>query len=110
MKINEFKSVVSDFLRKMLDNWFPDKPFVKGLGISLIDANINKFDSLIKYFENENGDIDVVGLIKNMDLDKPIEIDLTKYSPIFPNRILLITKEDLDGLLRDVNQRETGEV
>lgn len=109
MKINEFKSVVSDFLRKMLDNWFPDKPFVKGLGISLIDANINKFDSLIKYFENENGDIDVVGLIKNMDLDKPIEIDLTKdISPILPNRILLITKEDLDMLLSDVNQRETG--
>lgn len=110
MKLNDFKSVVSDFLRKMLDNWFPDKPFVKGLGISLIDANINKFDSLIQYFENENGDIDVVGLIKNMDLDKPIEIDLTKYSPILPNRILLITKEDLDGLLRDVNQRETSEV
>lgn len=100
MKRNEFKSVVSQFLKKMMEFWFPDKPFIKGLGLSLIDANINKYDTLLELFEDEKGDIDVKGIIENMGgLNDPIKIDLRQYSPMLPNRTLLITKEDLEDLL-----------
>lgn len=109
MKRAEFKSVLSGFLKKMMMEWFPDKPFVKGLGISIIDANINKYDSLIELFEDENGDIDAKGLIKNIGShDEPYKINLGQYSPMLPNRTLLITKEDLENLLYNVKQGEEG--
>jgi hypothetical protein len=77
----------------MMSEWFADKSFLKGLGIALVDANVNKYDSILDMFADENGEIDVEGIIKNMD-DR-IEIDLQSLSPILPNRILLITKSDL---------------
>ena len=40
MKKEQLKPILGDFLKKMMGEWFPDKPLVKGLGISLIDANI----------------------------------------------------------------------
>lgn len=87
--------------------WFNDKPFIKGLGISIIDANINKMDNLIELFENENGDIDVHGIINNLsDINEPIKIDLTTISPLLPSRVLLITKEDFNDFL---NYANTGE-
>lgn len=99
MKRNEFKNAVSQFLKKMMEYWFDDKPFIKGLGLSLIDANINKYDTLLELFEDEKGNIDVRGIIENMgDLNEPIKIDLRQYGPMLPNRTLLITKEDLEGL------------
>lgn len=111
MKRAQFKSAVSDFLKDMLEKWFPDKPFIKGLGLSLVDANINKYDTLLELFEDENGEIDVKGIIDNMGSpDEPFKIDLRKYSPMLPNRTLLITKDDLYGLLRNVNQRQNGQV
>lgn len=109
MKRPEFKSVVSDFLTIMCESWFPDKPFIKGLGISLINANINKFDSLLELFEDENGEINVKGIIENMgSLDEPLKIDLRQYSQLLPNRTLLITKEDLNELVKYAEQREKG--
>lgn len=100
MKREEFKSILGQFLRKMMGDWFPDKPFIKGLGISLVDANINKYDSLIEMFEDDKGEIDVYGIIENIgdSLNEPFKIDLRQYSPLLPNRTLLITKEDLNEL------------
>lgn len=107
MKRTEFKTVASIFLRNMMEEWFPDKPFIKGLGLSLINANINKYDTLIELFEDENGEIDVNGIVENMGgLEEPFKIDLRQYSPLLPNRTLLITKEDLKKLLDNVRQRE----
>ena len=103
MKINDFKSVISDFLVKMINQWFEDKPFMKGIGISLIKANTNKYDNLIKLFEDENGNIDAIGMIKNMGLEDGIKIDLQKLSPILPNRIVLITKEDINELCQQIS-------
>lgn len=100
MKRDDFKYVVSDFLKKRMAEWFTDKPFIKGLGLSLIDANINKYDSLLEMFEDENGNIDVKGIVSNMgDIKEPIKIDLSQYSPLLPKRVLLITKDDIDELL-----------
>ena len=90
-----------------MTEWFNDKPFIKGLGISIIDANINKMDNLIELFENENGDIDVQGIVNNLsDINEPIKIDLTTISPLLPSRVLLITKEDFNDFL---NYANTGE-
>lgn len=108
MKRNDFKSVVSDFLKGMMEQWFPDKGFIKGLGWSLIDANVNKFDNLLQLFEDENGEIDAVGLIKNMNIEEPIKIDLQQYSPILPHRVLLITKDDINDLLNHVSEKQDG--
>lgn len=105
----EFKTTISQFLKRSLENWFPDKPVLKGLGLSLIDANINKYDHLIEMFENENGEIDMKGIVENMgSLNEPIKIDLRQLSPLLPNRTLLITKEDLQGLY--VKQGQEGQV
>lgn len=107
MKKDELKPILSDFLKKMVNAWFPDKPLVKGLGISLIEANINKYDSLIDMFADENGDIDIENLKKNIGetIAEPFKIDLTTISPILPNRILLISKEDIDDLFMMLFQR-----
>lgn len=93
MKKEHLKPKLQAFLRQMMSEWFADKSFLKGLGIALVDANVNKYDSILDMFADENGEIDVEGIIKNMD-DR-IEIDLQSLSPILPNRILLITKSDL---------------
>lgn len=93
MKKEDLKPKLQAFLRQMMSEWFADKSFLKGLGIALVDANVNKYDSVLDMFADENGEIDVEGIIKNMD-DR-IEIDLQSLSPILPNRILLITKSDL---------------
>lgn len=100
MKKEQLKPILADFLKKMVNAWFPDKPLVKGLGISLVDANINKYDSFIDMFANENGDIDIENLKKNIGetIAEPFKIDLTTISPILPNRILLISKDDIDEL------------
>lgn len=100
MKRDDFKYVVSDFLKKRMAEWFTDKPFIKGLGLSLIDANINKYDNLLEMFEDEKGNIDVKGIVSNMgDIKEPIKIDLSQYSPLLPKRVLLITKDDINELL-----------
>lgn len=93
MKKEDLKPKLQAFLRQMMSEWFADKSFLKGLGIALVDANVNKYDSILDMFADENGEIDVEGIIKNMD--DTIEIDLQQLSPILPNRILLITKSDL---------------
>ena len=100
MKRAQFKTVTSAFMKKLLNSWFPDMPFVKGLGISIVDANINKMDNLIELFEDENGDIDIQGIVHNLsDMTEPIRIDLTTISPLLPSRVLLITKDDFNDFL-----------
>lgn len=102
MKKAEFKKVLSQFLKRRIVEWFEDKPFIKGLGLSIVDANINKYDSLLDMFADENGEIDVKGLINNLsDLNQPLKVDLSTISPILPNRVLLITKDDFNELLYD---------
>lgn len=93
MKKEDLKPKLQAFLHQMMSEWFPDKNVLRGLGNALIDANVNKYDNILDMFADECGEIDVEGIIKNMD--DTIEIDLQQLSPILPNRILLITKNDL---------------
>ena len=88
MKRVEFKNAITIFFKRRMNEWFSDKPFIKGLGLSIVDANVNKMDKFIELFEDENGNIDVNGLINNLsDLKEPIKIDLTTISPLLPNRV-----------------------
>ena len=101
MKKAEVKKIVSDYLIKMMGDWFPDKPLVKALGITAIQANTNKFDGVIDMISNENGDVNIDGLVDNLKdyLDKDLQIDLTTISPFLPQRVLIVTKTDMNELI-----------
>lgn len=101
MKKAEVKKIVSDYLIKMMGDWFPDKPLVKALGITAIQANTNKFDGVIDMISNENGDVNIDGLVDNLKdfLDKDLQIDLTTISPFLPQRVLIVTKTDMNELV-----------
>lgn len=99
MTKKELKPVLSDFLKGMMEDWFPDMPLIKGIGLSLVDANINKYDPIIDMFADENGNINIENLRSNIPSTE-IRINLKELSPILPNRILLITKSDMDRLFR----------
>lgn len=99
MTKKELKPIVGDFLRGMMEDWFPDMPIVKGIGLSLVDANINKFDNVIEMFEDENGNIDIQNLRNNIPSTE-LRLNLRELSPILPSRILLITKNDMDRLFK----------
>lgn len=101
MKKDEVKKIVSDYLIKLMGEWFPDKALVRALGITAIQANVNKFDGVIDMISNENGDVNIDGLVENLGefLDKDLQIDLTTISPFLPQRVILITKNDMQTLI-----------
>lgn len=106
MKKDDLKPILKDFLGKMMNEWFDDKPLFKTLGNSLITANINKYDNVLDMFADENGDIDVEGILNNIGdtMEDSFKIDLQEFSPLLPNRILLISKEDINNLLTSIQR------
>lgn len=84
----------------MMESWFDGLPLWKILGHSFVEANVNKYDATIDMFADENGEIDAKGILKNIGetMESPYKIDLQQFSPLLPNRILLITKEDINSL------------
>lgn len=107
MTKDELKPILKDFLTNMMNDWFSDKPIWKTLGNSLINANINKYDNVLDMFADEHGDIDVEGIINNIGdaMEDSFKIDLQEFSPLLPNRILLISKEDIKNLLSSVYEK-----
>lgn len=106
MTKDELKPIIKDFLTDMMDGWFGDKPLLKTLGNSLINANINKYDNLIDMFADENGNIDIEGILTNIGntMEESYKIDLQEFSPLLPNRILLISKDDIKSLLTSLQR------
>lgn len=106
MKINQLKPILKKFLIDMMEGWFSDKPFLKVIGIQLINANENKYDNIFEMFADENGDIDMENLLNSIvgTMEKDYEIDLQQFSPLLPNRILLISKNDLSNLVTVIKQ------
>ena len=100
MTKTELKPILKDFLHKMMGEWFNDRKYLISLGNALIDANINKYDNILDMFADEEGNMDIDNLLKNLSetLEEPIKIDLQKFHPLLPNRILLITKQDINYL------------
>lgn len=106
MKKDDLKPILKDFLGKMMNEWFDDKPLWKSLGNSLINANINKYDNVLDMFADENGNIDVEGILNNIGetMEESYKIDLQQFSPLLPNRILLISREDINNLLTSIQR------
>lgn len=106
MKKDELKPIIKDFLTDMMDGWFGDKPLLKTLGNSLITANINKYDNVLDMFADEHGDIDIEGILNSIGdtMEDAYKIDLQQFSPLLPNRILLISKEDIKNLLASLQR------
>ena len=104
MKIPEFKNTLSEHLSKLIDEWFGDKPLLNAIAKTALKANINKFDSLLDMLVDENGDLLVNDLINNLGeaVEKGYEIDLTEISNLLPKRVLLISREDIQNLLKDI--------
>ena len=107
MTKDELKPILKDFLTNMMNDWFSDKPIWKTLGNSLITANINKYDNVMDMFADEHGNIDVEGIINNIGdaMEDSFKIDLQEFSPLLPNRILLISKQDIKNLLSSVYEK-----
>ena len=108
MTKDDLKPVLKSFLTKMMNEWFDDKPLLRTLGNSLIEANINKYDNILDMFANEHGDIDIEGILNNIGdaMEDSFKIDLQEYSPLLPSRILLISKSDIKNLIASLHEKQ----
>lgn len=107
MQINEAKAVIVKHLNKLITEWFGDKPLIQALAKTILQANLNKYDNILEMISNEKGDIMFEELIENLDIRDGYQIDLTSISPLLPNRILIISKEDIQQLLDDLQLQKT---
>ena len=112
MKIQEFKIRTINKLNSLIDQWF-DNGFQDGMinGVlkTIIKANQNKYDELLKVFSDEQGNIDLSEINKQMEKSVPdnLEIDLKDYANklgvppyLVPNKILFLPKKDIMSLFR----------
>lgn len=109
MKKDIFKTKMTNYLHKLVNQWFDTTSTVdimaNGLAKTIIKANINKYDALLDLFTDENGDILVNDLIDNLGdtlIGDGIQIDLRAIFPqfkaILPPKVLLYSKQDLNEL------------
>lgn len=102
MKLNEVKQVIEKHLSNLINDWFADKPLIKGIAHTVLNANINKYDNLIELITDEKGDVMIEELVNNLNLNNGYEIDLTTISPFLPARVIIISKEDIEAIIREI--------
>lgn len=102
MKLNEVKQVIEKHLSNLINDWFSDKPLIKGIAHTVLKANINKYDNLIELITDEKGDVLIDELVNNLNLNNGYEIDLTTISPFLPARVIIISKEDIEAIIREI--------
>ena len=104
MTKTEIKDIISKKIITLMRDWFADKPLIQAIGITAVQTNINKFDGLLDMLTMEDGNINVDALIENLGsiLEQDYTIDLTTISPYLPNRILIVSKEDIKGLINEI--------
>lgn len=95
MRIEELKVAVEDGLYKMVDLWF-EEPIYRAIGRTVVKANINKFDGMLEWITDADGNVMVDDIIDNIG---DIEIDLTRYSSLLPRRILLLSVDDMKKIV-----------
>lgn len=103
MQTSEAKAVIIKHLNKLITEWFGDKPLIQAIAKTALQANINKYDNLLEMLTNEKGELMVNELFNNLGIMNGYQIDLTTISPLLPNRIVIISKEDIESLIRDLN-------
>ena len=106
MNITEVKKVLVKHLNRLIGEWFKDKPLYEGLALTIVQANINKFDGLLTMLTDENGNIMIDELTINLGnlLEKGYEIDLTTISALLPHRVLIISKEDIQAVIDEIKR------
>ena len=104
MKTNEVKQIVVKHLNRLIGEWFGDKPIIQAIAKTALQANINKYDNLLVMLTDENGNLLVDELITNLGINNGVEVDLSTISPLLPNRVVIISKSDIDNLLADLNK------
>ena len=102
MQLNDFKQVITKHFNRLINEWFSDIPLFKALALTVIKANINKYDNLLQLLTDENGDILIDELLNNLNIRNGYEIDLTTISPLLPSRIIIVSKTDIDLILSDI--------
>ena len=103
MQTSEAKAVIVKHLNKLITEWFGDKPLIQAIAKTALQANLNKYDTILEMLTNEKGELMANELFNNLGIMNGYQIDLTTISPLLPNRIVLITKEDIESLIRDLN-------
>lgn len=98
------KDIVSKKIIQLMSEWFSDKPLIQAIGITIIQTNVNKFDSVIDMLTDDEGNVNIDGLVENLGntLEQDYTIDLTTISPYLPNRILIISKSDIKNLIEEL--------
>lgn len=98
------KDIVSKKIIQLMTEWFADKPLIQAIGITVIQTNVNKFDSVIDMLTDNEGNVNIDGLVENLGntLEQDYTIDLTTISPYLPNRILIISKSDIKNLIEEL--------
>ena len=102
MQTSEAKAVIVKHLNKLITEWFGDKPLIQAIAKTVLQANINKYDNILGLLTDEKGNLLVDELVNNLGIKDGYQIDLTTISPLLPNRIVLITKEDVENLISDL--------
>lgn len=106
MKLNDLKRVIRTHGERLINEWFSDSPLFKALALTALKANINKYDNYLNLLTDENGEVMIEELINNLNLSNGYEIDLTKISPLLPSRVLIISKQDIDAIIADLNRQK----
>lgn len=106
MQLNDFKQVIRTHGERLINEWFNDSPVFKALAMTMLKANINKYDNYLNLLTDENGEIMIEELITNLNIRNGYEIDLTRISPLLPSRVLILSKEDIDAIIDDLNQQK----
>lgn len=100
----QLKDIISKKIITLMRDWFEDKPLIQAIGITIVQTNLNKFDGVIDMLTDETGQVNIDGLIENLGgiLENDYTIDLTTISPYLPNRILIISKQDIHSLINEI--------
>lgn len=104
MNKTQIKDIISKKIITLMRDWFGDKPLIQAIGITIVQTNLNKFDGLLDMLTLEDGNINVDALIENLGdiLEQDYTIDLTTISPYLPSRVLIISKDDIKGLINEI--------
>ena len=104
MNKTQIKDIISKKIITLMRDWFNDKPLIQAIGITVVQTNLNKFDGLLDMLTDETGQVNVDGLIENLGsiIEQDYTIDLTTISPYLPNRILIISKQDIHSLINEI--------
>lgn len=118
MKISEFKIKTLNGINKLIDTYFSgtdikDK-FINATLKIFVKQNINKYDSILSMFADENGEIVVADILEEYSKvfgDDGFVFDIRDYvkndmiRSLLPNKALIIKKEDFMDIY-NINVKE----